>query len=127
MNSARTGGERKYVNNIFFNARSNSGSTGKHYAIKLGGTGINPVGLLSNFNDLLASGVDGKLGYYNLADRLTLSDWRTATGQDCNSVSGDPRFVAPNGTASTVDLHIVTTMLLTPYRERRFTRLFGDH
>ncbi|MBP9209160.1 MAG: HYR domain-containing protein [Saprospiraceae bacterium] len=114
MNSARTGGERKYVNNIFFNARSNSGSTGKHYAIKLGGTGINPVGLLSNFNDLLASGVDGKLGYYNLADRLTLSDWRTATGQDCNSVSGDPRFVAPNGTASTVDLHIVTTMLLTP-------------
>ncbi|MBK8449183.1 MAG: hypothetical protein IPL42_03795 [Saprospiraceae bacterium] len=106
FNSARTSGTRNYVNNIFFNARSNSGSTGKHYAIRAGGTGINPAGLFSNFNDLFVTGTGGFIGFYDLADRLILSDWRAATGQDCNSFSGDPKLVNPNGTNATVDLHI---------------------
>ncbi len=106
--SSRTTGTRNHFNNIFFNARSNGASTGKHYAIRLGGTGINPAGLLSNFNDLLATGTGGYIGFYDAADRLILSDWRTATGQDCNSFSSDPKFVNPTGTTSTVNLHIAS-------------------
>ncbi|MBK8955134.1 MAG: T9SS type A sorting domain-containing protein [Saprospiraceae bacterium] len=106
FSSTRTSGTREYLNNIFYNARSNGAGTGKHYAIRAGGTGVNPAGLLSNYNDLFVNGTGGFVGFYDLADRLTLSDWKTATGQDCNSVSGNPQFVNPTGTSSTVDLHI---------------------
>jgi hypothetical protein len=91
---------RDYRNNIFYNARSNSGATGKHYAISVGGAAPNPTGLTSNYNCLYASGTGGFTGLFNGADRLTLANWQTATGQDANSISADPQFV------STTDLHI---------------------
>jgi hypothetical protein len=49
------------------------------------------------------------VGQYGGVDQLTIVDWRTATGQDANSINGDPQFVNPNGTSATVNLHITTT------------------
>ncbi|MBK9720932.1 MAG: T9SS type A sorting domain-containing protein [Saprospiraceae bacterium] len=104
---------RYYGNNIFYNARSNGASTGKHYAIKIAGTLPNPVGTTINFNDYFVDGTGGVLGQYNLVDQTTLAAWRTAVGQDCNSINSNPKFINPTGTSTTVDLHIVT-IILTP-------------
>jgi hypothetical protein len=104
--SAVTSGTRNYLSNIFFNARSNNTSSGKHYAITFAGTAPNPAGIASNYNDLYVTGTGGHIGLYNGVDQTTLAAWRTATGNDFQSVSGDPQFIIPNGTASTVDLHI---------------------
>lgn len=86
------------LNNIFFNERTNSGSsTGKHYAIYRS----SPSGTFSsNYNDLYVSGTGGAIGYYPNADRISLADWRAVTGQDMNSVSVNPLFVGA------VDLHL---------------------
>ncbi len=64
--SSITTNTRNYRNNIFWNARSNSGSTGKHYAIRVGGAAANPAGLTTNHNDLLASGTGGFVGLFKL-------------------------------------------------------------
>jgi len=101
---------RNYENNIFFNARSYSGSTGKHYAAIVGGSQPDPEGLTMNYNVLFANGSGGILGHFSGADRTNLSAWQTATGQDNNSYEVDPHFENPTGSASTVDLHIDTTV-----------------
>ncbi len=97
---------RNYVDNIFWNARSNASGAGKHYAISVAGTAPNPAGLTTNYNDLYATGTGGFVGLYNAVDQTTLANWQTAVGQDANSLSVDPLFVNPNGTASTGDIHI---------------------
>lgn len=100
---------RSYLDNIFWNARSNSSGAGKNYAITVAGTAINPAGLTSNFNDLFASGTGGFVGLFNAVDQTTLANWQAATGQDANSISANPLFGVPNGTAATVNLHIPIT------------------
>jgi hypothetical protein len=97
---------RTFQNNIFVNARSNSGGTGKHYAVRYGGAGVNPTGLKAGGNLILANGTGGVLGFYNSADLTTLTAWQAATSQDATSLSMDPLFVNPMGDASTVDLHL---------------------
>ncbi len=97
---------RNYVDNIFWNARSNASGAGKNYAISLAGTAPNPAGLTSNYNDLYATGTGGFVGLFNAVDQTTLANWQAAVGQDANSVSVDPLFVNPNGSASTGDIHI---------------------
>lgn len=97
---------RSFRNNIFWNARSNASGTGKNYAITVGGTTPNPAGLTSNRNDLYATGTGGFVGLFNGADQATLANWQAATGQDANSISADPLFISPNGTAATGNLHL---------------------
>ncbi len=97
---------RNYIDNIFWNARSNPGA-GKNYAIAVGGTTPNPAGLTSNYNDLYATGTNGFVGLFNAVDQTTLANWQTATGQDANSKSVDPLFANPTGNAATVDLHLM--------------------
>jgi uncharacterized repeat protein (TIGR01451 family) len=97
---------RNYVDNIFWNARSNASGAGKNYAISLAGTAPNPAGLTSNYNVLRATGTGGFTGLFNAVDQTTLANWQTATGQDANSLSVDPLFVNANGSASTGDIHI---------------------
>jgi uncharacterized repeat protein (TIGR01451 family) len=97
---------RNYVDNIFWNARSNASGAGKNYAISVAGTAPNPAGLTMNYNDLYATGTGGFVGLFNAVDTPTLANWQTATGQDANSLSVDPLFVNANGTASTGDIHI---------------------
>ena len=94
--SSITTNTRNYRNNIFFNNRDNAGATGKHYAIRVGGTTPNPTGLTSNNNDLYAPGTGGFVGLFNAIDQLTLADWQAATGQDAASLSVDPSFVSVN-------------------------------
>jgi hypothetical protein len=97
---------RNFVDNIFWNARSNASGAGKNYATAAGGTAPNPTGLTSNRNDLYATGTGGFVGLFNGVDQTTLGNWQTATGQDTNSISADPLFVSPNGNSTTVDLHL---------------------
>ncbi|MCX6247165.1 MAG: hypothetical protein NTW10_05480 [Bacteroidetes bacterium] len=82
---------RNYRNNILENARS-GGTTGKHYAIYLAGT----TGLTIDYNDYFANGINGVLGFLG-ADKTTLASWRSATGQDANSLNINPGFSSPGG------------------------------
>jgi len=97
---------RNYRNNIYYNSRSNNGSIGYNYAIRVEGLNPNPTGLTLNNNVYFVTGVGGTLGYYNGSNRINLSAWQSAVGQDANSYSSDPRFLTPNGSVSTIDLHI---------------------
>ena len=93
-------GTQDIRNNIFWNARSNaSAAVPNHYAITLS---VN-TGTI-DYNDLVATGTNGKvLGYFG-SQLLTLASWRTATSRDANSYSSLPGFISP--TLGTPDLHI---------------------
>ncbi|MFN7965607.1 MAG: hypothetical protein U0V87_07965 [Acidobacteriota bacterium] len=106
FNSQQTVNTRVFQDNIFFNARSNGAGTGKHYAVRVGGSTPNPTGLTINYNVYFVSGTGGVFGFFNGADVADLNAWRTAVGQDANSIFGDPKYLTPAGTAATVDLHI---------------------
>jgi hypothetical protein len=106
FNSQNTLGTRDIRNNIFYNARSNGAGTGKHYAVRVGGTAPNPAGLTIDYNIYRASGAGSVFGFYNGADRANLAAWQAAVGQDAASIDGDPQYQNPTGTAATVDLHI---------------------
>lgn len=93
-------GTRIYQNNILVNTRSNSGGTGKHYAVYHYSTGM-----VSNGNIYLANGNGSVLGYCS-GDRTTLAAWRTYTSQDNASLVANPFFIAPAGDALTVNLHL---------------------
>ena len=98
---------RTFQNNIFVNARSNASTGGKHYAVRVAGTAPNPAGLTLNYNDYQATGTGAMFGFFNSLDVADLAAWRTATGQDANSLNADPQFIDP--TNSTPDLHIHPT------------------
>lgn len=106
FNSTVTTNTRLFENNVFFNARSNGTGTGKHYAVRVGGTTVNPTGLTINYNVYYVTGVGGVFGLFNGADVASLSAWRTAVGQDASSIYGDPKFTLADGSAATGDLHI---------------------
>lgn len=107
LNSTATTTSRIFQNNLLVNARS-GGSTGTHYALQLGGTGVNPTGLTNNYNLYYASGSNGVSVLYNGSNYDDLASIRTAIGQDANSLSCDPKLVNPDGNASTLNLHILT-------------------
>jgi len=121
FNSTQTAVTRAYQDNIFVNARSNSTTGGKHYAIKVGGTTTAPTGLTLNYNDYLVTGTGGIFGSYNGSDVTSFANWKSTSfaagigpGLDANSFNSDPQFLTPNGTSATVDLHInpsVTTVV----------------
>jgi hypothetical protein len=97
--STQFGNIRNFVNNSFFNSRSNSGSTGKHYAISIAGISQ----CYSNNNLLFADGTGGILGLLNSSEKTTLAEWLSATGLDSNSVTGNPNYISDS------DLHIDTS------------------
>jgi hypothetical protein len=106
FNGTQTTNTRSFRNNIFFNARTNSGATGKHYAIKINGA-PNPTGLTLNNNIYFTSGTGGVFGFCSGADVANLAAWQTAMGSngyDGASFSSNPQFVDP--TAAVPDLHI---------------------
>ncbi|MCX6267203.1 MAG: hypothetical protein NTW16_07580 [Bacteroidetes bacterium] len=95
MISANTN-TRNYRNNICCNTRS-GGSAGTHYAICLAKTN----NLTINYNNYYISGVGGTLGgegnvYYRV-NKTTLSEWKSFTGQDINSLAIDPGFANTGG------------------------------
>ncbi len=81
-------------NNIFLNTRE--GTTPKNYAVY----SLNTTTFLNiDYNDYWTTGA--VMGYFG-ADVADLAAWKTATGQDLHSISGDPLFTDP------LNLHIVT-------------------
>jgi hypothetical protein len=106
FNSGVTTNTRAFQDNIFVNARANAGS-GRSYAVQVAGSAPNPTGLTINYNDYYVSGAGTVLGRFNSVDQSTISAWRTAVGQDANSISGNPQYLDP--TNATPDLHIHPT------------------
>ena len=107
--STITTNTRNFRNNIFFNARSNGAGTGKHYAVRVGGTAPNPAGLTINNNNYFTTGSGGTFGFFNSLDVANLAAWQTAVGQDAGSFFSDPQFINPNGSKTSslpVNLHI---------------------
>ncbi len=89
--------------NIFVNSFDNTTvTTDKAYAIY--SAAANTAFTDINFNDYFANGPTIILGYLG-SDRITLTDWQTATGKDANSKSVDPLFVSAS------DLHPASTDL----------------
>ncbi len=107
LNGSQTTNTRSFRDNIFFNARTNSGATGKHYAVKINGTTPNPTGLTINNNIYYVNGTGGVFGFFNSADVADLAAWKTAVGQDAQSFSADPQYNDP--TNATPDLHLHPT------------------
>jgi hypothetical protein len=103
--SGVTTNTRAFQNNIFVNARTNSGA-GKSYAIQVAGTSPNPGGLTINYNDYWVSGTGTVLGRFNAGDVSTIAAWRTAVGQDVNSFNSDPLYAGP--TSATPDIKLTT-------------------
>ena len=108
--SQETTATSAFIDNIFYNARSNGTGTGKHYIVQVGGTTPNRTGLTIDYNDYYADGAGAVFGYFNSLDVASLDAWRTAVGQDVHSLNRNPQFVNPTGSASTVDLHIHTSV-----------------
>lgn len=107
FNGTQTTNTRSFRDNIFFNARSNSGATGKHYAIKINGTVPNPVGLTINNNVYFANGTGAVFGFFNSLDVANIAAWKVAVGQDAGSYEGNPQYNDP--TNATPDLHLHPT------------------
>lgn len=96
---------RSFRDNIFVNSRTNSGATGKHYAVKMNGTTPNPSGLTINNNIYFVNGASGAVfGFFNSSDVADFATWKTAVGQDINSIEGNPQLQDPSNAIP--DLHI---------------------
>jgi autotransporter-associated beta strand protein len=94
---------RNYTNNILFNARSNNGASGSHYAMNITTSGsISP-----DYNDYFVSGTGGVLGRYVTTDKTTSV---IVTGKDANSKNLNPSFANTSGT-SAVDFKAANTSL----------------
>ncbi|HPD23724.1 MAG TPA: hypothetical protein PK285_04895 [Bacteroidales bacterium] len=101
LRSATTGNSN-IRNNIFVNARSGGGAI--HYSYYSSSIS----GLISNYN-FYSNNSGGVNAYLNGANRTTIGQIQTATGQDQNSLVVIPQFVNPTGTGSDCDLHIQLT------------------
>ncbi len=93
-------------NNIFFNARSNATTGGKHYSLRM----ANITGMVVDHNVYHVTGTNGVLANIVSADKSSIEALRSATFQDANSSVGDPKFINPTGTAALFDLHIDTAV-----------------
>lgn len=104
FNSAISGNvTRSYLNNIFYNARSNASlASPLHYAMRLNSS----AGVTSNYNILYATGTGKMLANFNGTDINNLALWRTTIGGEANSMSADPQFISPATAWNIVDLHI---------------------
>lgn len=82
-------------NNIFVNARTNSGATGKHYALLMP-SNARTTTIAVNANDYQVTGASGAiLGNYGGTD--VSSGSVIVTGQDANSMNVNPGFASAGG------------------------------
>ncbi len=78
-------------NNIFTNTMDNLGTASKSYAIYSAADASAFTKI--NYNTYFAPVPEGVLGYLT-SDRADLASWKTATGQDAYSISGNPAFTS---------------------------------
>lgn len=86
-------------NNIFVNSIDDIAKNAEAFAI-YSDAHISAFNEIDN-NLYFASGNEGVLGYYN-GNKTSLSEWKTATGNDANSVSFMPPFVSNTNLRLTV-------------------------
>lgn len=98
---------RDFRNNIFANARTNSGATGSHYAAYFNYSANTDLTL--DNNDYYKSGTGGVLGRYAGANVTTGTVM--VTGKDAASISVNPAFVNATGTTATDFKPTITTLL----------------
>lgn len=108
FNASQVSNIRSFRNNIFWNARTNSGTaTGKNYIIRVGGSTANPAGLTVNNNVYFGTGAGSVFGFFNNLDVASLTAWQTAIGQDANSSVVNPSYIDPTNIIP--DLHILAS------------------
>jgi len=84
--NSQSNATRNFMNNLFINARSNNGgATGTHY-----GAAFNTTSLTIDYNDYIASGTGGVLGFFG-AFCTTLAEIKAAY-QNAHSLNTDPLF-----------------------------------
>ncbi|MCX6270196.1 MAG: hypothetical protein NTU44_03080 [Bacteroidetes bacterium] len=99
----------RFLNNIFFNNRSNTGPSGWNYAIRL----QNTSGLLSDYNVFYAPQAGGVLYGEGSLIKNTMQEIReSVTSQELHSCQADPGFKMADGELSLVDLHIRDTSVV---------------
>lgn len=105
FDSVQPSPSRFFQHNLFANQRSNNGSTGRHYAIRINTAQITTANaaFVSNFNVLHAPGNGGRIAAFGNADLPTLAGWRQFTRQDAQSVDVDPQFLSSD------DLHLAAS------------------
>ncbi|MDK9699931.1 MAG: fibronectin type III domain-containing protein, partial [bacterium] len=81
------GGAVTANNNIFYN-NTPAQTTAKHYGIYRSSA----TSFTSNYNDIFVQNANGFTGYY-AGDMTDMAAWRTASGQDANSIADNPMFV----------------------------------
>jgi hypothetical protein len=105
-----TSGTHDIRNNIFSNMRSNATGGGKHYSISFAGA---TTGATVNYNVYQYNGAGGRFAFNGAIDIASyLNGGSPTTGWltgDVNSVTGDPNFINPAGSLSSVNLHINTS------------------
>ena len=89
-------------NNIFFNARTNSGGTGSHYAAYFGAT----TTITIDYNDYFANGTGGKIGYYT----SDVTTWPNAN-LGANSQNVNPSFTSAGSATASDYLPLNNTLL----------------
>ena len=97
------------VNNIFYSASSGS-------AISANSSGIS----YSDFNNFYSLG--STFGVFNFGAINKLSDWRTASGFDANSIFGKPALVA----AAKGDLHLTKKSIIDIHAGKPILNVFED-
>ncbi|MEI6823278.1 MAG: FG-GAP-like repeat-containing protein, partial [Bacteroidota bacterium] len=80
-------------NNIFYNARTNTSATGKHYAI----SSTDGTFTSCDYNDYYTSGTGGVLGQLNTADKTSLLSWQATTSGDTHSYTKNPALSNAGG------------------------------
>jgi len=103
--SAVSTNTRNFRNNILYNSRSNSGASGKHYAVWF--NYAVSTNLTLDYNLYRATGTGGVLGYYNSADVTSVP---LISGQDTYSLTIDPGFTSP-GSITASDYQVSSPLL----------------
>jgi hypothetical protein len=80
------------IKNNIFNITGNPGNLTTGYMYSIYSLAANTAFTGINYNNYFASGTRSMLGYINTTNQATLTDWKTATTQDVNSINVDPMF-----------------------------------
>ena len=97
---------------IVLDQNSTGATLSNNIIVALAGIGVNisntsQPGFVSNYN-LYQTGSGGRVGIWLGLTQTSLSQWRSATGQDANAQFGNPFFVSPTANGATDDYHIMS-------------------
>ncbi len=107
--SKTSSGTDSVFNNVFANERLNASTGGGHFAIGLN----NNTTYTAGYNLYWSTGVGDTLALFNNIGKLSIAELQGLTGSDLSSGLGDPKFIQPTGSFSSLNMQI-STSLATP-------------